>query len=226
MKRTVCLVLVFAMLFSLISVQATSVSASTVYASGDTLYTANADSVTNTVPAAFGTSSADGRVWTDKSVSARTDNKSFEITLSAKAQEYKYSADELSEVVGESATNVCDVLLIIDTSVSMDESFSSTTRIKAAASGLNEAINAIMKANSKNRIMVYTFSTVGKVKEVLPLASYGAYGSSTEYFTVDKNSTTLSVSGICAIGTNGEKGSEIKNSYSLDYATAMQYGIH
>ena len=61
-----------------------------------------ADPVTDEVPGGFGTAASDGRIWTDKSVTAESDG-TFNIQLSALAQEYMTS-NSTNPGVGATAT--------------------------------------------------------------------------------------------------------------------------
>lgn len=123
-----------------------------------------ADPDTSAAPGDFGTSAADGRVWTDKSVKVGVDD--FEVTLSALAQEYRRT-----KTTTTTTQVAADVALVLDMSASMNTG----GRVQLMANGVNQAIDTIMKANPENRVGVYYFSTPGSVGTVLELASYRAY---------------------------------------------------
>ncbi|MBQ8868674.1 MAG: DUF11 domain-containing protein [Oscillospiraceae bacterium] len=122
----------------------------------DHIISLQADKSTNNVPSIFGTSAADGMVWTDKSVTVNSSN--FEVTLSALSQEYISTTQS-----DESSSTPADAVMILDMSGSMQsntltlDNDQGATRTKAMAKAVNEAIDIIMSANSKNRVTVYTF---------------------------------------------------------------------
>ena len=112
------------------------------------------------IPAEFGTSAADGRVFTDKNVSVNGDE--FEVTLSALAQEYIVTS---ASAAGN--RTAADVALVLDMSSSM-----TAARVLNMTNAVNKAVDIIMAANAKNRVGVYYFGTPASVGTVLPLASY------------------------------------------------------
>ena len=135
-------------------------SASERYAGiGDYTVRLDADPTTNSAPAEFGTTSANGKVWTDKSVLIREDH--FEVTLSALAQEF------ISEKQGAATSSTAaDVVMILDLSASMQDSNNkitigseSVTRTKAMVKAVNDATEIMMEANPKNRILIYTYQS-------------------------------------------------------------------
>ncbi len=145
-----------------------------------------ADPAAPAIPAEFGTSAADGRVWTDKSVSINEGD--FEVTLSALAQEYIVTS---ASAGGTSTT--ADVALVLDMSQSM-----TAARVQNMTNAANRAIDIIMAANSKNRVGVYYFGLPTSVGTVLPLASYisGSTGDPSpenRYITV--NGTSIYANG-------------------------------
>ena len=133
------------------------------------------DPSTMTPPEEFGSISANGKVWVDKSVVANKDK--FEITLSALAQEY------ISEDTSATANSTAaDVVMILDMSGSMDTNLTldgeTMTRTKAMVKAVNEAVDIILSANENNRVLIYTYQGSGNdgrtplVQEFLPLGHY------------------------------------------------------
>ena len=133
------------------------------------------DPSTMTPPEEFGSISANGKVWVDKSVVANKDK--FEITLSALAQEY------ISEDTSATANSTAaDVVMILDMSGSMDTNLTldgeTMTRTKAMVKAVNEAVDIILSANENNRVLIYTYQGSGSdgrtplVQEFLPLGHY------------------------------------------------------
>ena len=109
----------------------------------------------------FGSSGADGRVWTDKSVTVN--DKNFDVVLSALSQEY---ISTTSESGGASAA--ADVIFVLDMSSSMTTG--TDGRIQKMVNATNKAIDIIMNANSANRIGVYCFNS--QANALMSMASY------------------------------------------------------
>ncbi len=201
---------------------------------GDYTVQLDADPTTNTVPAEFGTTAANGKVWTDKSVVVREDH--FEVTLSALAQEY------ISENEGAaSASTAADVVMILDLSASMENSdnkitigTTSVTRTKAMVKAVNEATEIMMEANPQNRILIYTYQsdsngTKPVIKEFLPLGHYSNtnwtneeafFGNEGKYFNY------VTSGGIQTHSKLKKDGATFtQKTFNTSYGTCTQHGI-
>ncbi len=140
-----------------------------------------ADKNTGGVPQQFGKAEADGMVWTDKSIAVNEEN--FTVTLSALSQEYVSTA--MTEA--EASSTPADAVMILDMSGSMQDNELpldgdvNATRTKAMIKAVNEAIDIMMTANSKNRVTVYTFhrsSNSNRSSVCVELLSLGHYTNS------------------------------------------------
>lgn len=112
----------------------------------------------------FGTADSAGRIWTGKDVQINAvDGGSFDVTLSALAQEYTATAGSGEPGVGGGSSSeadmiAADVTFILDMSTSMNApDVDGMTRVNAMAKAANDAIDIVLKANSKNRVAVYWF---------------------------------------------------------------------
>lgn len=225
MKRALSLALALILVLGMLPVSAIA-DAAGYGAVGSGLVTLSSDPDTSSVPAAFYTETGNGMVWTDKSVTADSGDSSFDVTLSAMAQEYKYSREELSNM---STASAADVLLILDLSQSMTNGFddgTSTSRIKAMTTAVNEVMSLIMKVNRSNRIMVCGFSDGATT--VLPLGSYGKKNGDGTY-TIPDEYFQYSNSKFSSAGTwtNMSTGNAVSvTSQSLNRNTLSQYGIY
>ncbi len=133
------------------------------------------DPDTSTKPTVFCTSDANGYVWTDKTVAVN--GADFDVTLSALAQEYKKVSTATS-----ASTVAADVLLILDITSSMNNNdVDGTYRYVAMVAAANKAMQTILDANEKNRVMVYLFGNNNVQEVFLPLDHYtttSTYGDS------------------------------------------------
>lgn len=156
-----------------------------------------ADPVTDTAPAGFGTAASDGRIWTDKSVTAENDG-TFNIQLSALAQEYMTSNSTNPGVGGNSNANgsAADVTFILDMSSSMGtrsgKEIALTAgdagvyyRVEAMAKAANDAIRTVMNANSNNRVAVYWFGGSADANHLGTFMEMGHYEFSSGHGTED-----------------------------------------
>ena len=239
MKKTLASILCFTLFLGMLGwtlLPSASGVATEQYAGiGEYTVRLDADPTTNTPPAEFGTTTADGKVWADKSVVVREDH--FEVTLSTLAQEY------ISEDQGTaSASTAADVVMILDLSGSMqDKNLTidtvSMTRTKAMVKAVNEATEIMMAANPNNRLLIYTYQSdsTGKkpeINEFLPLGHYsndtwsteGSFsGNSGKYF----NYVVSGEEGGIQTATNLKKDNATfsqKTQYT-QYGTCTQHGI-
>ncbi len=121
---------------------------------------------TSAKPADFGTLEADGRVWTDKNVSANGAN--FDVTLSALAQEYLRTGTTTT-----ASSTAADVLLILDITSSMNKAdVDGNYRYIAMVAAANKAMQTILDANDNNRVMVFLYGNNNVQKVFLPLDHY------------------------------------------------------
>ncbi len=239
MKKTLASILCFTLFLGMLGwtlLPSASGVATEQYAGiGEYTVRLDADPTTNTPPAEFGTTTADGKVWADKSVVVREDH--FEVTLSALAQEY------ISEDQGTaSASTAADVVMILDLSGSMqDKNLTidtvSMTRTKAMVKAVNEATEIMMAANPNNRLLIYTYQSdnTGKkpeINEFLPLGHYsndtwsteGSFsGNSGKYF----NYVVSGEEGGIQTATNLKKDNATfsKKTQYTQYGTCTQHGI-
>ncbi|WP_340018814.1 Ig-like domain-containing protein [Paenibacillus sp. FSL H3-0457] len=198
-----------------------------------------ADPVTDAPPSGFGTAASDGRIWTDKSVTAEGDG-SFNVKLSALAQEYM-TANLTNPGVGGSGNAdgpAADVTFILDMSSSMGNlngrEIAETAggpgvyyRVEAMAKAANDAIRTVMDANPNNRVAVYWFGGSASSNHLGTFMELGHYvfssGHGTEdylkYATSNQNITLNSnlVKDGTAVGT--------KSAVSLGAGTPTQDGI-
>ena len=159
-KKLLSMLLAGILLFGMFPVSALAAQSGTDGLNQYVVNLATDPSASPEIPAEFGTSAADGRVFTDKSVSVNGDE--FEVTLSALAQEYITTSASTA-----SNRTAADVALVLDMSSSM-----TAARVLNMTNAANKAVDIIMAANSKNRVGVYYFGTPASVGTVLPLASY------------------------------------------------------
>ena len=155
---------------------------------GQFLVNLAADPVTEE-PTGFGMSESDGRIWTGKDVKVNTDGSSFDVTLSALAQEY--AVTELGSgtpgLGGGDGSDIpaADVTFILDMSTSMqgkdidsdaehpgDKAY---YRIQAMVMAANKAIDIVMGANSNNRVAVHWFGDAVDKVHVGTLIEMGSY---------------------------------------------------
>ncbi|WP_128104189.1 Ig-like domain-containing protein [Paenibacillus sp. DCT19] len=156
-----------------------------------------ADPVTDTAPSGFGTADSDGRIWTDKSVTAENDG-SFNVKLSALAQEYKTINTTNPGVGGTSTANgpAADVTFVLDMSSSMGtlngREIAETAggpgvyyRVEAMAKAANDAIRTVMDANPKNRVAVYWFGGAANSTHLGTFMELGHYEFSSGHAAED-----------------------------------------
>ena len=176
---------------------------------------------TSSDPAGFGTSGADGRVWTDKSVTVN--DKNFDVVLSALSQEYISTKSS-----GSGATVAADVVFVLDMSGSMTTG--TDGRIQKMVNATNKAIDIIMNANSANRIGVYYFNTTADV--LMSLASYispntGKANPDNRYISYSGSGSSISVvSGLTKTTIDGTTSITATTSVSTSNATHTQYGLY
>ena len=169
----------------------------------------------------FGSSGADGRVWTDKSVTVN--DKNFDVVLSALSQEY-ISTSSGSEVASAAA----DVIFVLDMSSSMTTG--TDGRIQKMVNATNKAIDIIMNANSANRIGVYYFNT--QANTLMSMASYispntGEANPNNRYISYDGSGSSISVvEGLTKTTINGTTSTTTETSASTASATHTQYGLY
>lgn len=156
-----------------------------------------ADPVTDIAPSGFGTAASDGRIWTDKSVTAEV-NGSFNIKLSALAQEYMTVNSTNPGVGGSTNTNgsAADVTFVLDMSTSMGSmngrEIAATAggsgiyyRVEAMAKAANDAIRTVMDANPNNRVAVYWFGGSASSNHLGTFMELGHYEFSSGHGTED-----------------------------------------
>ncbi len=201
---------------------------------GNHTVTLQVDPNTNTPPSDFGTTAANGKVWTDKSVTVSQDH--FEVTLSALAQEYISESQE-----NHTSSVAADVVMILDLSASMQKNnltLDNTTmpRTKAMVKAVNEALEIIMQANSHNRVLIYTYQSDDSgrspvTNEFLPLGHYtNTSWSNTDVFSDNSGKYldyTNGSSGVISSAANLKKdGANFsKTSLSTANGTCTQHGI-
>ena len=120
----------------------------------------------------------DGRIWTDKSVDTGP-GQDFTITLSALSQSFP---------IRDGYAIPADTVFIIDVSGSMyQETIGGRPRIAVLVDALNEAIEILLDANSRNRIAVVAYGgrTGGysRAENILPLGRPEIGPGSAAYFT-------------------------------------------
>ncbi|MCM3134413.1 Ig-like domain-containing protein [Paenibacillus polysaccharolyticus] len=197
-----------------------------------------ADPVTDTAPAGFGAAASDGRIWTDKSVTAENDG-TFNIQLSALAQEYMTSNSTNPGVGGNGNANgsAADVTFILDMSSSMGnlsgKEIADTSggpglyyRVEAMAKAANEAIRTVMNANPNNRVAVYWFGGSASSNHLGTFMELGHYQFNSGHETEDylKYATNQTIT----LNSNLTKdGSAVgsKSAVSLGGGTPTQDGI-
>ncbi len=238
MKRLLATVLSIVLIFGMLTLDAFSADFDSQkhYAGmGDYTVTLQSDPITNATPSDFGTTAANGKVWTDKSVTVSQDH--FEVTLSALAQEYISKNEE-----NTTSSIAADVVMILDLSASMQNNNltldkTTMTRTKAMIKAVNEALEIIMRANNNNRVLIYTYQSNSNgstpvINEFLPLGHYANTSwSNTDVFSGNSgkyfNYSTSDSSGVITYSANLEKdGKTIKQkSLSTAYGTCTQHGI-
>ena len=175
---------------------------------------------TSSDPDGFGSPGADGRVWTDKSVTVN--DKNFDVVLSALSQEYISTSSSGSG----GASVAADVIFVLDMSASMNNN----NRIQNMVNAANKAIDIIMNANSANRIGVYYFNTTADV--LMSLASYispntGDANPDNRYISYSGSGNSISVvSGLTKTTINGTTSATTTTSASTNTATHTQYGLY
>lgn len=206
---TVCLVLGVSGLSPLSGLTAHAANAPTAAEANYNQYRVKltADPVTDTVPSGFGTAASDGRIWTDKSITAESDG-TFNIQLSALAQEYMTSNSTNPGVGGNSNADgaAADVTFILDMSSSMGGSNREIAlqeggsklyfRVQAMAIAANEAIHTVMKANPKNRVAVYWFGGSASANHLGTFMELGHYEFSSgheaeDYLVYNKDNNNI-----------------------------------
>lgn len=202
---------------------------------GEYTVSLQADPATDTAPNQFGTTAANGKVWTDKSVTVQQNR--FEVTLSALAQEY------ISEDKSNTTSSVAaDVVMILDFSASMQNNSirlnnESMTRTKAMVKAVNEALEIIMAANEDNRVLIYAYQSnsdgsAPSTTELLPLGHYtNTAWNSDEVFTNNSGKYfdygTSSGNGTVKTSSNLKKDGAAfsQSSHSTGSGTCTQHGI-
>ncbi|MGN7414617.1 Ig-like domain-containing protein [Paenibacillus sp. SAF-068] len=197
-----------------------------------------ADPVTDTPPSGFGTAASDGRIWTDKSVTAEGDG-SFNVKLSALAQEYMTANSTNPGVGGSGSTDgpAADVTFILDMSSSMGNlngrEIAETAggpgvyyRVEAMAKAANDAIRTVMDANPNNRVAVYWFGGSASSNHLGTFMELGHYDFGTGHGTEDflKYATNQTIT----VNSNLTKdGSPVgtQSAVSLGAGTPTQDGI-
>ncbi len=237
MKRLISSLLAVSIFFGTLTVVTLTAAADAgVFYAGMGNYTValEADPSTGTVPEEFGTVDANGKVWTDKSVTANQDR--FEVTLSALAQEY-ISTDQTTTT----ANTAADVVMILDLSASMQTNLTldnvTMTRTKAMVKAVNEALEIIMETNEKNRVLIYTYQSDSSgnspvTNELLPLGHYsntswnnsdifsGNSGKYINYSTSGSNGRLQTASSLKKDGTRFTQ-----KSLNTGSGTCTQHGI-
>ncbi|WP_342571489.1 Ig-like domain-containing protein [Paenibacillus sp. FSL R5-0749] len=197
-----------------------------------------ADPVTDTPPSGFGSAASDGRIWTDKSVTAEGDG-SFNVKLSALAQEYM-TANSTNPGVGGSGSAdgpAADVTFILDMSSSMGNmngrEIAETAggpgvyyRVEAMAKAANDAIRTVMDANPNNRVAVYWFGGSANANHLGTFMELGHYNFSSghgaeDYLKYATNQTITVNSNLTKDG--GAVGTQ--SAVSLGAGTPTQDGI-
>ena len=222
-KRIIAFILAAVMVFGIVPMALFAVAEDDPqYARGDYIYSVCADPLTNTVPAEFGTAAANGRIWTDKSVSLNGDR--FNVDLSVLAQEYVSSKN------GATTTSIAaDVVMVLDVTTSMRQNLpkgsSTVQRAEAMSDSVNEAIEIITTTNPNNRISIYTFcGNAGSptVNNVMPLAHYTSSSTATD--TVGKY-VTYGSNTLQSSSTLLKDGVPFNFSQGLSSGTGTQAGI-
>jgi len=201
---------------------------------GDYTVTLQADAATHVTPSDFGTTAANGKVWTDKSVAVKQNG--FEVTLSALAQEY------ISES-GHTATSsvAADVVMVLDLSGSMENNITLSgtrmTRTKAMVQAVNGALESILMANPNNRVLIYTYQSNSDgsapvVNELLPLGHYTNpswtdealfVNNSGKYFSYSATNSANKISSAANLQKDGQNFAS--TSLSTASGTCTQHGI-
>ena len=107
----------------------------------------------------------DGRIWTDKSVTAREDG-TFDVKLSALGQEYVATLSSIKQGEKQPAA---DILVLVDSTCPMkdldviDSGAGSTdarvSRVEALVQGITPALKTIIEEDPNNRLMQVHFGT-------------------------------------------------------------------
>ena len=238
MRRTLASILCITLFFGMMAIfnlPAAGATDGSYFGMGD--YTAHlqADPQTDTAPSDFGTTDANGKVWTDKSVTVDRDR--FEITLSALAQEYISTGEGTA-----TSSTAADVVMILDVSASMQQNTltldgETMTRTKAMVRAVNEALELIMAANENNRVLIYTYQSNSDgsapvTSELLPLGHYTNDSwtkkdvwsdSSGKYFTYSTSGNSGVVKSASGLKKDGTAISQ--KSISTALGTCTQHGI-
>ncbi|WP_145045057.1 Ig-like domain-containing protein [Paenibacillus xylanexedens] len=198
-----------------------------------------ADPVTDAAPSGFGTADSDGRIWTDKSVTAESDG-SFNVKLSALAQEYKTINTTNPGVGGSTNMNgpAADVTFILDMSSSMGSmngrEIAETAggpgvyyRVEAMAKAANDAIRTVMDANPNNRVAVYWFGGSASNDHLGTFMELGHYEFSSGHGTEDYLKYATSNQTITLNSNLNKDGSSVgsQSAVSLGGGTPTQDGI-
>ncbi len=247
MKRTLASLLCVTLFFGMMTIfNLPAAGAAGGGYSGIGAYTAHlkADPATDTAPSDFGTTAANGKVWTDKSVTVNQDH--FEVTLSALAQEYVSKSGTTS-----TASTAADVVMILDFSASMQQNTltldnETMPRTKAMVKAVNEALQIIMAANEKNRVTIHTYQSNSDgsapvTKELLPLGHYtndswsangvwsdssGKYFTYSTYFTKNNRNENVEHGKMTTAAGLKKDGTTVsETSINTDLGTCTQHGI-
>lgn len=241
-SRVLALVLVFLMVFSMLPMSLVSMTVSaagTPAVSGAFQIELDCDTSTN-IPingvagntGGFGHPASDGMIWTDKSVTQSLSGPDrLQINLSALAQEYV--TEEMADFLINAPA--ADVLLILDTSASMNEfSLSDVSTIPATRAhasmvrATNYVIDYIQRINDQNRVMVTGFGLT--VNTILPMGRYTPrITDSANGFTAGGGSLPVYISTTASGGTSPftlqVNELPISNPASLSAGTSTQAGV-
>lgn len=165
-----------------------------------------------------------GRIWSDKTVLG---DQNFEIdghqysldAINGENFNIVYSAKASSAKIQGKTKVPVDIVFMVDVSGSMDNKISDkdgTIRIEATVKALNNAIDKVLKSNSKNRIAVTTWSSKSENqlhnKILVPLNYYPDTKENKEYIEYTGEQVV-------------EHLTSHNNSVKLGGATATQIGI-
>ena len=106
-----------------------------------------------------------GRVWSDKSVYSNqtmVDGKSIPLTEGENFNVVYSLLGSSQKITGKGETAL-DVVFILDTSGSMENSAGNKTRIEAAVDAINHSMDTLLTDNPYNRVGVATFATDSSV---------------------------------------------------------------
>lgn len=204
-------------------------------AAGNKTVSAVSDPASSQIESRFtGVKADDGKVFTDKSVIYRDDDYNafssypdgvFGVTMSTLAQEFNIAVEQTYEAP-------IDVVLILDTSLSMTMfPTSGTKRSVTAVNALNDAIDFIMSANPDNRVGVVHFSAGSA--DIMELGRYyvGTAGATINYSTGYNYLTLTGTGSYPTLATNAAlryaDTRQLAPTFSYDdwYSTYTQHGI-